>query len=260
VRPVLFYIFSIPVQSYGFMLAIAFLIAIIGVGKAAAKYEIKFDTIIDLAFWVIIGAVVGARLVYVATEYRYFITMPWWEIFKVYTGGLAFHGGLIGGFAAGYSYIKIKKIYPWRLADLVAPFIALGYAIVRIGCLLKGCCYGKVSSLPWAFPCAATDHLTRHPTQIYSMLGSLIIFGILWSLRHHRYFPGFLFTLYIGMYSILRFIVEIFRETPYFSPWLSLAQVVCIITGIGSFGLIWWQMRRFKKGSAGQDATQEIHH
>jgi phosphatidylglycerol:prolipoprotein diacylglycerol transferase len=256
-RPVLFSIFGWPVHSYGFMLAIAFLIAIIGVGRAAKKQAIGFDIIIDLATWVLIGAVVGARIAYVITEYQYFIHASWWEVFKVSSGGLAFHGGLLGGFSAGYIFVKRKQIFPWKLADIVTPYIAFGYAIVRIGCLLNGCCYGKAATVPWALHCAANDFSLRHPTQLYSAAGSLILFGILWLLRNHKHFAGFLFLLYVGLYSIMRFIVEIFRESPMVFPWLSLAQLVCIILAIMAFGLIGIFEWRFKKG-AGMDAASEV--
>ncbi|HBF37807.1 MAG TPA: prolipoprotein diacylglyceryl transferase [Firmicutes bacterium] len=237
-RPVLFYVFGWPIHSYGFMLAVAFLIAIIGIGKEAKKYDICFENVIDLVTWVLIGAIIGARLAYVVTEYRYFMASPWWEIFAVNSGGLAFHGGLIGGFLAGFSYTSYKRISTWKLADIVTPYIALGYSIVRIGCLLNGCCYGKVSTVPWALRCAAQDGALRHPTQLYSMIGSFILFLILRRFRNHKQFDGFLFLLYVGLYSIMRFIVEIYRESPMVAPWLSLAQLVCIIMGILAFGLI----------------------
>jgi phosphatidylglycerol---prolipoprotein diacylglyceryl transferase len=256
---VLFKIFGFSVHAYGLMLAFAFLTAIFGVGKMAKKYDISFDNIIDLAVWVIIGAVVGARAAYVITEYRDFLSQPWWQVFMVSSGGLAFHGGLIGGFLGGFWYLKHKKIYPWKLADLVAPFIALGYAIVRLGCFMNGCCYGKISNVPWALRCAAKDAALRHPTQLYSMIGSLIIMAILFRFRNHRHFPGFLFLLYIGLYSIMRFIVEIFRESPMVFPWLSIAQLVCVILGVAAFGLIRFFERREHKGRTGVDAASEAH-
>ena len=196
-RPVLFSIFGWPVHSYGFMLAIAFLVAIIGIGKAAKKQDISFETIIDMATWILIGAIAGARLAYVITEYHYFVQAPWWEVLKVNSGGLAFHGGLLGGFLAGFWFLKRKKMFPWKLADIITPYIALGYSIVRIGCFLNGCCYGKIATVPWAFRCAANDLSLRYPTQLYSMFGSLLLFVILWRFRNHRQFAGFMFLLYI---------------------------------------------------------------
>jgi phosphatidylglycerol:prolipoprotein diacylglycerol transferase len=165
----------------------------------------------------------------------------------------------MGGFLAGYLFVKHKQILPWKLADIVAPYIALGYAIVRIGCFLNGCCYGKVSAVPWALHCAAGDFSLRHPTQLYSMIGSLLLFLILWKFRNHKQFAGFLFLLYIGLYSIMRFIVEIFRESPMVFPWLSLAQLVCIILGTMAFGLIFIFEWRIKKG-AGAGAASEVRH
>lgn len=245
-RPVLFEIFGWPIHSYGIMLALAFLIGVIGVGRAARKLGIKFDSIIDLGIWVLVGAVLGARLAYVITEYQYYLNAPL-EMIKLNSGGLAFHGGLIGGFLAGYWFVTRQRLHPWKLADLAAPYIALGYAIVRIGCLLNGCCYGKLAAAPWGFACSALDSQLRYPTQIYAMLGSLILFAVLWRLRQHRHFAGWLFLLYIGLYSVLRFIIEFFREGPQVFPWLSLAQLVCVLLGAGAFSLIWW-LERSKRG------------
>lgn len=256
-KPVLFDIFGLQVHAYGTMLAIAFLVSIYGVGQLVRKDGISTDTIIDLAIWVIVGAIVGSRAAYVITEFHYFRQAPWWSVFMINTGGLAFHGGLIGGFLAGYWFLMVKKIYPWKLADRVAPFVALGYAIVRIGCFLKGCCYGKVTDVLWAVHCAAGDNAPRHPTQLYSMAGSLIIFAILWKFRNHRHFPGFLFLLYVGLYSILRFIVEYFRETPPFLPWLSLAQLVCIIMAVAAFGMIFILLRRTEQGGTDLHGNRE---
>ncbi len=257
-RPVLFEVLGWPIHSYGLMLAIAFLIGIYGAGRSAKKIGVSFDTIIDLGMWILIGAIVGSRLAYVVTEYQYYLKYPW-EIILINSGGLAFHGGLLGGFGVGFWYLKRKKIYPWKLADIIAPFIALGYAVVRIGCFLKGCCYGKEATVSWALPCSGNDHLLRHPTQIYSMIGSLLIFLVLWKFRNHKRFPGFLFVLYIGLYSIMRFTVEFFRVAPMVFPWLSLAQLVCIILAVIAFGLIFWIDRRFNQGRRNPDATADLN-
>lgn len=257
-RPVLFEVWGWPIHAYGLMLAIAFLVGIFGVRRPAQKIGVSFDNIIDLGVWILVGAIVGARLAYVITEYQYFLNNPW-EIILVNSGGLAFHGGLLGGFGAGFCYVKRKGIYPWKLADIVAPFIALGYAVVRIGCLLKGCCYGKQSDAFWALPCSGNDHLLRHPTQIYSMVGSLLLFWILLKFRNHKRFPGFLFLLYIGLYSMMRFVVEFFRVAPMVFPWLSLAQLVCLILGIMAFTLIIWIDRRFNQGRSNPDAAADFN-
>ncbi len=256
-RPVLFSLFGLPVHSYGLMLAIAFLVGIFGLSRLAGRrLGIAADTVIDLATWILIGAVAGARIAYVITDYQLY-AHSWWDIFKLSSGGLAFHGGLIGGFLAGLLFLRAKKIYPWSLADLMAPFIALGYAIVRVGCLLNGCCYGKPTHLPWALPCAFGDPTLRHPTQLYSLLGSLILFLILWRQRDQRRFPGFLFLLYVGLYSLLRFVVEFFRVGPQVLPWLSLAQSVCLLMAGIAFGLLWALNRRYQQRGLNSDAVTE---
>lgn len=257
-RPVLFNFFGLEIHSYGLMLAIAFLVGIYGAGKSVRRFNVNFDIMIDLGIWALIGAVLGARIAYVITEYPYFLDAPV-EIFKINSGGLAFHGGLFGGFLAGYWFTKIKKLDTWKIADVIAPFLALGYTIVRIGCFFNGCCYGKVSSLPWAMQCSAHDSILRHPTQLYSMIGSFGLFIILTGMRNHKRFSGFLFLLYIGMYSVMRFIVEIFREGPMIYPWLSLAQLVCVILGVFAFGLIWILEARHQKRGLKVDAASEIN-
>ncbi|HEY8464119.1 MAG TPA: prolipoprotein diacylglyceryl transferase [Bacillota bacterium] len=259
-KPVLFEISGFAIHSYGLMLAIAFIIGIIGVRRASRDtLTVKPDQVVDLGIWVLVGAVLGARIAYIATEYRYFIHFPL-EVFKINSGGLAFHGGLIGGFGAGFWYTKSQQLDTWKLADLAAPFIALGYAIVRVGCLLNGCCYGVQTSLPWALKCAAEDSMLRHPTQIYSMLGSLILFAVLWRLRNHRQFPGFLFFSYVVLYSLMRFMVEFFREGPKIFPWLSLAQAVCVVLALGALLVIWWRRRSYNQRRLTTDAAAEIQH
>jgi len=258
VKSELFNFFGLSVHAYGLMLAIAFLVAIFGISRNARRCDLTTDTIIDLATWILIGAVLGARMIYVLTEIRFFMTRPWWEVLMINSGGLAFHGGLLGGFISGLWFAKLKKIHPWELADLVAPFIALGYSIVRLGCFLNGCCYGKVSTLPWATVCSSHDTLLRHPTQIYSMLGSLLIFFVLYQLRNHRQFAGFLFALYIGLYGMMRFVVEIFRESPMVFPWLSIAQSACLGMVVVSFSIIVIAKRSYQPKEASTDAVSEL--
>lgn len=93
----------------------------------------------------------------------------------------------------------------------MTPFIALGYAITRIGCFLNGCCYGKVTSLPWGLVYPAIDNLPRHPTQLYASAAALFIFLLLRYLRKHKTFHGFIFAYFLIQYGIYRFVVEFFR-------------------------------------------------
>lgn len=255
-KPVLLEIGVFQLHAYGTMLAIAFLVGIFALKLAIKKKpleNVSFDTIIDFAVWILVAAIVGARLAYVITEYKNFHSF--WEIFSL-GGGLAFHGGLIGGFLAGYIFTRRRKIAPWPLSDMVAPYLALGYSIVRIGCFLNGCCYGRTAPPNLGMVCSA-DCLLRYPTQLYSMAGSFLIFLVLLALRNHRQFPGFLFALYVGLYSILRFVVEYFRFHPdggsMILPWLSTAQLICLLLGAFSLTII-LVCRRFYIKKTGEKA------
>ena len=111
------------------------------------------------------------------------------------------------------------------MADLLAPYLALGYALGRVGCFLNGCCYGKEATVPWALPINMADTVLRHPAQLYAAFGGLIIFTILKLLRPKRPFVGFIMIALFAFYGILRFIVEYFRQVEVVWLGLSTAQL-----------------------------------
>lgn len=115
----------------------------------------------NLAPWIIAGGIIGARLLYVITYYREeFSLKPWFEMFFLRRSGLVYYGGLIGASLATVIYCRKQKLPFWKIADVLAPSIALGHIFGRIGCLMTGCCFGRPTDLPWAihFP---TDHPTH---------------------------------------------------------------------------------------------------
>jgi phosphatidylglycerol:prolipoprotein diacylglycerol transferase len=163
------------------------------------------------------------------------------DIFKIYEGGLVFYGGLLASIAAIIVYTRIRKLPVLKTIDIIAYAFALGIIFGRIGCFLNGCCWGDVCSpdLPWAvtFPKtvdanfmvdgspAFLHHLGQglvsvsdsrslpiHPTQIYSMLGNLSIFFIINAFFKHRRRDGEITLMFCALYSVMRFIVEIFRD------------------------------------------------
>jgi phosphatidylglycerol:prolipoprotein diacylglycerol transferase len=256
-RRVLFSIGKLEIYSYGFSVALALFLGLIWIGKAIEKRRIgKFDLAVDLAIQLFLGGLIGARLFYVITEYSYYLKNPL-AVFKVADGGLSFFGMIIGAFIWGVIYAKRAKLPTWQLADLIAVYLPLGYALARVGCLLNGCCYGLPSKLPWAFAIPSVDNLPRHPAQIYAIIASLLIFLILWLLREHRYFPGFLFWFYVELYAISRFIIEFFRETPVIAfGWLRLTQAFCLLVIAGTTAYI---IYRFKTGTGvARNAPPEI--
>lgn len=236
-RPILFQIWRIPVFSYGFLLACAFVVGTVLGVREARRRGINPDKVIDLALYTCIAGIVGARLLFVLLDIPTYFQDPI-KLINLRDGGLSFQGGLVAAVLVGIWFCRREKISAWVMADIAAPLIALGYSLVRIGCLLNGCCYGTPSDVAWAIAGRAGDPTLRHPAQIYAALLSLVIFAILFRLRNHRRFAGYLMFLYVGLYSISRFIVEMFRDVPRMLGPLSITQLASILLAIGAFACI----------------------
>jgi phosphatidylglycerol:prolipoprotein diacylglycerol transferase len=163
------------------------------------------------------GTILGARAVYVATYWKdEFAGGPLSEIFMIQHGGLVFYGGFIGATIAGTIYLRWKKLPLWKIADVLAPSIALGSVFGRIGCLLNGCCYGRACSAPWAITFPADNPLHPpttpvHPTEIYDALLNFGLYLFLAWLFRRKKFDGQIFATYLLCYAVTRSVVEYFR-------------------------------------------------
>ncbi|MGC8861362.1 MAG: prolipoprotein diacylglyceryl transferase [Armatimonadota bacterium] len=218
-RSTLFKLFGVPIRAYGLMLVIGF---VLGVGRAARIARgrgIAPEKIWDLGLIVLLSGVVGARLVYVLLDLP---NESFREFFEVWNGGLSFHGGLIFALVFGWLFVRRVGIPFLVAADFSAPSAALGYAITRIGCFLNGCCYGAPTTLPWAVRFEDHGVITppSHPTQLYATLANLIVFYLLTRLEKMNRAPGFVFTSYLGMYSVYRLLIEFLRKGYTAEPWL----------------------------------------
>ena len=214
-HPIAFNLGSLTVHWYGVMVALAFLAGLWTASRRGLASGFTQEKILDLGPWLIIGALAGARTLYVISYWREeFAGKPASEMFMVHHGGLVYYGGLAGASLACILYARLKKLPLWKLADVLAPSIALGYVFGRIGCLLNGCCYGRVCALPWAihFPIEHETHgLSLHPTQIYDALLNLgLYFALAWLYRRKK-FDGQIFALYLMCYAVTRSFVEYFR-------------------------------------------------
>jgi len=227
------------------MMALAFLAGLFTATRRARLVNVPGEIIADITMWLMLGSIVGARFVYVTTYWQQeFANQPFREVFMIQHGGLVFYGGLIGATVTGISFLVWKKLPIWKIADILAPSIALGSVFGRIGCLLNGCCYGYACDLPWAVHYPA-DHNTAgiavHPTQIYDALLNLTLyFGLAWLFRRKK-FDGQIFALYLMGYAIFRSIAEHFRgdyPIDHIHHGLTSAQVVSI--GIFNTGLALW--------------------
>jgi len=215
VHPIAFKLGSFTIHWYGVMMALAFIAGLWTAMRRARREKISGETIADVTLWLMIGAILGARFVYVTTYWKEeFADQPLSEIFMIQHGGLVYYGGLIGAAIAGIIYIRWKKLPLWKIADIVAPSIALGSMFGRTGCLLNGCCYGRPTGLPWGIRFPA-DHPTGgvpvHPTEIYDGLLNLVLYFFLaWMFRRKK-FDGQIFATYLLCYAITRSFVEYFR-------------------------------------------------
>ncbi len=250
-KPTLFYIGPMPIHSYGFLLAVSFILGIWLVTRRAAACGITQEIVNDLAVIFLIAGVVGSILAYVIVHRKEFennlfaIINPVQPDGTFGISGLILLGGVIPAILAGYIYAKIKRIPVLLTLDAAAPALPLGIAFTRIGCFLNGCCYGKPTDRPFPlgfdfspYHCAAGfEQVYLHakaliPTQLWESMDMWIVFGLLLFLDRFKRFAGHTVLLMLILYSIHRFIIDFFRiyiDTTYHAFGLTHNQYIAII-------------------------------
>ncbi len=242
-------VFGLRIPSYGLMMALAFILAIVLSYIRAKKAGKNPNTILDLALAAIIIGLVSAYLLYI------FVTYPISEIWKSITdgsfsvfksGGLVFYGGVIGGALAVIAYLKlIKKEKVWDYAAIIVPTIPLAHAVGRIGCFLAGCCYGKCVDTPisviYTNPIGgAPVGVPVFPIQLVEAACNIVVFIILMLYVGKQMKRGSVLFLYMILYGIERFVLEYFRFDEIrgilfglsTSQWISIAMVVVGVIGL----------------------------
>lgn len=236
-HPILIKFGPVTIHTYGFFVAIGFLLGLLLAVKEAKRQGISENKIIDLGFYILLASILGSRLFFIMLNASHYLKNPL-DIFKIWEGGLVFYGGVLFAIPTVIWYVKKHNLGTWGIADLFAPSIAIGHAFGRLGCFSAGCCYGKTAeSLPWGViftdpNCLAPTNIALHPTQLYESSGEFINFLILLLLKKHKSFNGQLFMTYLLLYSILRFTVEFFRgdvERGFISGNLSIAQGISVV-------------------------------
>jgi phosphatidylglycerol:prolipoprotein diacylglycerol transferase len=220
-HPVLINLGPFTLHTYGVFVAAAFFVAILWSLRQARQEGIDPERMLDLAFYVTLSAIIGARVLFIIVEYRYFMENPL-RIFKIWEGGLVFYGGLILAVVTAIAYLRKHAMPVLKVGDIIAPALALAQAVGRFGCLSAGCCYGKETGVPWGI--VFTDpgslvpleklSLTLHPTQLYSSFGNLLLFLILYGMGRRKRFDGQVMLLYGILYPLLRSAIEFFRGDP----------------------------------------------
>ena len=236
---------SLPLHPYGLMIATGFVVSIALAQREARRLGQDAERLGDLAFWILLAALVGSRLYFIAVNWRDYVGDNAWMTFHgariprllaVWEGGLVFYGGFIAATLTAFLYLRRHRMRFLPYADTLIPSVALGHFFGRIGCFAAGCCWGAVSHshLPWLakFPPGSlayqtfagrpnaaalltADRLTTlpvHPTQLYESLGELALFAVLaFLVRPRKRFHGQVLAAWLMCYAVLRTVVELFR-------------------------------------------------
>ena len=246
-HPTLIRIGPVEIRYYGLMYVVAIVVGIILLRREISRkrLELTKDDAIGFAFWAVVGGILGARIYYVLFMWNEYYSQHPLDIFAVWHGGLAIHGGILGGAAAVFCYSKIKHVRFFDLTDAVSPMLALGQAFGRLGNFMNGDAHGVPTDLPWGivFPegSIAGDEFPGqplHPVMLYEMVLNLISFFILWKLRKRNHKPGFIFSMYLLNYGIIRFFVSFLRADSLMAGKLRGAQVISLVFLAGSFSFI----------------------
>jgi phosphatidylglycerol:prolipoprotein diacylglycerol transferase len=214
-HPIFIELGGFSIKTYGFLIALGFATGLFLASREARRVGLNVQAVGDLAFYILLGAIIGARIYFILTNLDYFTQHPL-DMFKIWEGGLTFFGGFIMAVILCIWMIRKHRLPVWKTLDVFAPSLALGVFFGRLGCFAAGCCYGRECDLPWAVTFTHPHTLARtgvplHPTQLYSALGALLTFILLYSLRRHKTFDGQLALLWVLCYGFVRLINEQFR-------------------------------------------------
>lgn len=226
IDPVAFSIFGIDIMWYAILITTGIILGLYFVSKLAVVKNLDKEMPSDLLLWVLVPAILGARLYYVIFSWDYYSKNPS-EIIMIRNGGLAIYGGLLTAFLITYIYSKKKNISFLTILDVFAPGIALGQAIGRWGNFINKEAYGRATDLPWAI---IIDGQKVHPTFLYESLGDFIIFIVLYNLcKKNRNENGTIIALYFILYGILRFFVEGLRTDSLYFLGMRVSQIVSLV-------------------------------
>jgi phosphatidylglycerol:prolipoprotein diacylglycerol transferase len=258
-HPVLFTIplaGGLKVHAYGLMVAVGFLAALAWVRRQARHEGVSPQAMTDLAFWLMIAAIVGSRIAFIIVDWRYYVRDPFAAL-RIWEGGLVFYGGLIGCILTAWYYLRRHQLNFWQVADIFMPGVALGHAFGRIGCFLAGCCYGKTcDARAWyavTFPglpeSLAPPGVPLYPTQLIESAANFLVFALLAWRSRKKAFDGQILLLYLITYAILRGAIELLRgdrERGFvLQGWLSTSQLISLILLVAALLVLY-----FRRGSS----------
>jgi phosphatidylglycerol---prolipoprotein diacylglyceryl transferase len=245
------YVFSIGgfhLPTYGLLVAIAFLVALALTSRLAKANGLDSETVLNLGIYCAMAGIGGAKLMMILVDFGDYVRNPGmlFSLGTLQAAGI-FYGGLIAAVVLAYFYMRKKQLPFLATADVLAPGIAIGHAIGRLGCFAAGCCWGAPTHSPLAVTFTRPEAhdlvgvplgVPLHPTQLYESLGEVIIFLILYRLISKPHRPGAIIGLYLVLYSTVRFFDDFLRDpqqaNPFGGPfnnaqWISLGLIATVV-------------------------------
>jgi len=263
--PELFRIGSFPVNTYGVLLALAFLAALFVASRLGRRDGLPRERVFDLGLWMLLGGLVGSKILLMFAEPEYAGNFRQLLSLDFLRSGGVWYGGFLGGLAAGLFLIRRYKLPFWKTLDAFAPGVALGQAVGRQGCFAAGCCWGKPTGLPWGVEFTERGHeitgvplgVHLHPTQLYESFAALLIFLFLLWLHRRRRFDGQAIATYAVLYGLARFAIEFVRDDPRGDiagltslTHLSTSQLISLLVVAGGAIFLFTRWRRASRASA----------
>ena len=255
-RYILFEIGPLTLYSYGFMIAVGIIAAIMAADFRAKKYGLSGDHMYGIAILGLLFGMVGAKLLFFITEIKDIIEDP--SVLLSLSEGFVVYGGIIGGIFGAYLYCRWKKLPILKYFDIAIPSLALAQGFGRIGCFLAGCCYGRETHAWYGITFEnspfAPNHVSLIPTQLISSAADFIHFFLLLSITKRKKTDGIVVSSYLIFYSIGRFLIEMLRNDPRGNvSVLSTSQIISIfILGMGILSLIWLKKKGTKEEHVGE--------
>lgn len=271
-HPVLFKIGSFQLPTYGFLLVLAILTGVFTSLRLGRREKLDTGQILDFVTWMLVVALVGAKVLMVVTDWSFYARHPG-EIFSTATlmAGGVFYGGFIAALFFSIWYIRVHRLPFWKYADVIAPAVAIGQTIGRLGCFSAGCDYGKPTTSGWGviFTNPYSHQIAGvplgiplYPTQLFESAATLAIFGILLWRYNKKKHDGEIFLLYMGLYAVARFLLEFLRGDPdrgfVFHHLLSTSQFIAILALVAVAILAFRLPPRSSEGLQGGDPTSGV--
>jgi len=233
--PIIFQIGPLSIRWYGVLIMAGVILGLVLAGREAKRQAVSIELIYDLFFYLLISAIVGARLYYVIFSWDVYQNNVK-EIFAFWHGGLAIHGAVVGGIVTGLIYTRLKGFSFWLVADICAPSLILGQAIGRWGNFFNQEAFGRPTNLPWGIfidevhrPLQYIQQTHFHPTFLYESLWDFFVFlFLLWVRRRKDIIRGDVFLAYLMLYSLGRFWIEGLRMDSLMFAGFRVAQIVSL--------------------------------